>query len=87
MVAIICLLIVALVLLFALFVTLDYQSHCIDDLERRTELLTEMQENEMMEILLDIQEMTNIRSSCTMLDVRKYVNKEIERIAQKKRTR
>ncbi len=87
MVAIKCLLIVALGWILALIVTLNYQNHCIEDLERRTELLTEIQENKMMEILLDIQEMTNIRSSCTMLDVRKYVNKEIERMAQKKRTR
>ncbi len=70
-----------------LFLNLSYKDHCIDDLEHRTETLAKLRDDEIMRILLHIQDMTSIRANCTTLDIRKYVNEKIEKLAQKERTR
>lgn len=74
-----------LTIILILLLDLNYKNHCIEDLEGRTKALIKMKNARMMRTLLHIQKMTDITKCYNVLDIRKYVDEEIEQLSKEER--
>lgn len=68
----------SLILNFLLVLTINYQNHCVEDLEISKKRMLKRKQSEILEILYHIQELTDYRKSYSKETIREYVNKKIE---------
>lgn len=68
----------SLILNFLLVLTINYQNHCVEDLEISKKRILKRKQGEILDILYHIQELTDYRKSYSKETIREYVNKKIE---------
>lgn len=85
MVAVICLLVFCVILIVAMFITIDYLNHCIDDLYQNIKRIKRRKNEEFVGILNHIQECQNYEPATRDTQVRRVVNEAIERYADENR--
>lgn len=85
MVAVICLLIFCVILIVAMLITIDYQNHCIDDLEKSIKRIKRRKNEEFVGILNHIKNCQNYGPATRDTQVRRVINEAIERYADENR--